>query len=267
MVGIYLIQNKLNYKVYVGQSWNIHERLTEHKRLLNKNQHPNRHLQFAWNKYGSDAFVFSVLCDLTFISDLDESHGQKILDDAEILWIDYFGGENSDSTYNIKSGGSCGKYSIEYRKRLSEDRKGKFSGKNNSMFGRHHTEESKAKMSENRKGKSAGANHPLYGKHLSDEAKKKISDANRGRVQSEEEKAKRNKTMQALRNTQEFSEKMKVVAKQNGLKRRKYSDEFVLMLRKLHSQGRSIKSLSKEFDVPFESCRLMINKLNRYASI
>ena len=38
------------------------------------------------------------------------------------------------------------------------------SGENNPMYGKHHTEESKKKISENRKGKYCGENHPNYGK-------------------------------------------------------------------------------------------------------
>ena len=65
MIGIYAIVNKLNNKVYVGQSINIRSRLTKHKWELNKNIHHNPHLQYAWNKYGEDCFDFITLCETT----------------------------------------------------------------------------------------------------------------------------------------------------------------------------------------------------------
>jgi group I intron endonuclease len=63
--GIYEIVNINNGNKYIGSSTNVHERLTGHKRLLSKNKHFSKHLQSAWNKYGSDCFRFSVLfyCD------------------------------------------------------------------------------------------------------------------------------------------------------------------------------------------------------------
>ena len=100
------------------------------------NKHSNIHLQGSWNKYGKENFTFSILCDLSWITELENKHAQKILDDCEILWIDYFGGANSNNTYNIREGGWGGKYSEEYCKHLSDIRKGKFSGKNNSMYGK-----------------------------------------------------------------------------------------------------------------------------------
>lgn len=267
MVGIYCIQNNLNKKVYIGQSWNIKERFSEHKRLLNLNSHGNRHLQASWNKYGSTNFVFSVICDLSWIENLEKSHAQKILDSAEILWLNYFGGENSNLTYNIKSGGMGGTYSEEYKKWLSDNRKGKFAGKSNSMYGKHHTQATKDKISKSRKGKCAGVNNPRYGKTISEEIRRKISLAHKNRIQSDDEIKKRKLTMQKLRQDPEFQAKLNKGLKEAAKKRRKYSNEFVIMLRQRHSKGDSIKSLSKEFNIPFESCRIMINKIGRFKDI
>lgn len=60
--GLYLITNILNGKVYVGQARvNFATRYYAHNYGLTNNVHHNRHLQHAWNKYGKDAFVFSIL--------------------------------------------------------------------------------------------------------------------------------------------------------------------------------------------------------------
>lgn len=62
-------------------------------------------------------------------------------------------------------------------------------GKQNGMYGRHRSEETKAKirakligrhLSEERKAKVSGDNHPNFGKHLSEETREKIRDANMG---------------------------------------------------------------------------------------
>lgn len=69
--GIYKIENKTSGKCYVGQSRNVNKRLAEHKRLLRRDLHPNRHLQNAFNKHGEDAFSFSLEIVCEDAKDLD----------------------------------------------------------------------------------------------------------------------------------------------------------------------------------------------------
>ena len=71
-------------------------------------------------------------------------------------------------------------HSDNTRNKLSEANKGKHIGADNPFYGKHHTEEAKKKMSKARKGKYAGETHPMYGKHHTDEAKKKMSTAKKG---------------------------------------------------------------------------------------
>lgn len=59
--GIYQIINKINNKVYVGQSCNIKNRKGCHFATLKGNYHYNKHLQSAFNKYGVYNFEFSIL--------------------------------------------------------------------------------------------------------------------------------------------------------------------------------------------------------------
>ena len=80
----------------------------------------------------------------------------------------------------------------------SEANKGKHTGEDNPMYGKHHTkearnkmskankgkklsEETKKKMSEAHKGKQVGENNPMYGKKHSDAAKKKMSEKAKGK--------------------------------------------------------------------------------------
>ena len=50
-------------------------------------------------------------------------------------------------------------------------------GEDNSMYGKHHSEESRKKMREAQKGKRTGKDNPFYGKTHSEETRKKWSEA------------------------------------------------------------------------------------------
>ena len=86
--GVYQIKNKVNGKLYVGSSKNMHYRLRKHFEHLRANKHENRKLQNAYNKYGKDNFIISVI-------ELCEEDKQYII---EQYWIDRFIGDNC---YNI----------------------------------------------------------------------------------------------------------------------------------------------------------------------
>ena len=60
--------------------------------------------------------------------------------------------------------------------------KGKRTGKDNSFYGKHHTEESKRRNSEAHKGKYLGKGNPFYGKHHTEETLKKMSKAHKGKT-------------------------------------------------------------------------------------
>lgn len=59
--GIYKIQHVLSGKVYIGSAVNLSRRFKEHRVLLKANRHHSSKLQNAWNKYGSDGFIFEIL--------------------------------------------------------------------------------------------------------------------------------------------------------------------------------------------------------------
>ena len=56
--GIYLIRNIKNGHFYIGSTKAHFGRWYNHKRALRNNFHTNGRLQRAWNKYGSDSFIF-----------------------------------------------------------------------------------------------------------------------------------------------------------------------------------------------------------------
>lgn len=59
--GVYQIINIKNNKIYTGSSRNIYVRWRNHLRRLKINKHINILLQNAYNKYGSDCFIFKII--------------------------------------------------------------------------------------------------------------------------------------------------------------------------------------------------------------
>lgn len=138
-IGIYGIKNIINNKIYIGQTReSFIKRYWHHRCLLNNNHHDNPHLQNAWNKYGSDNFVFIII---EVVKDSD------LIDDLEIQYISYY--KRKNLSYNILNGGQ-GKIGVpnppEICKRIGEINRKR-------MLGSKLSEETKRKMSQRRKGR------------------------------------------------------------------------------------------------------------------
>jgi group I intron endonuclease len=61
MKGVYSIECSVDNKIYIGSSVNIDQRWSNHKKDLKKGTHHSYLLQIAWDKFGGDNFIFSVL--------------------------------------------------------------------------------------------------------------------------------------------------------------------------------------------------------------
>lgn len=164
-------------------------------------------------KYGWDNFEHKIL--FSDLSEIDAKSKEKelilkyhtcVYDENKNGYNMTFGGDGmqgykpSKETLQKMSESHTGKNNSFYgkhhsdiqKKKWSEDRKNTRCGKENSFFGKHHTKETRQKLSEiasKRVGESnpnfnnhalAGKNHPMYGKHLSDETKAKISKSHIG---------------------------------------------------------------------------------------
>lgn len=95
-IGIYMIKNLFNNKVYIGQSTNIDRRWNDHKNKLNNNKHENLHLQESYNKYGEDNFSFEIICKC----------GKDELNDKEVYYINKFKSYMPENGYNLTKGGN-----------------------------------------------------------------------------------------------------------------------------------------------------------------
>jgi group I intron endonuclease len=186
---IYVIENKLDGKIYVGQTKDLKKRWRGHKNTADANE-DNRHIYNAIRTYGKENFDF---IPFEKHNTLEESNR------AEIFWIWFLMAQNRDIGYNILPGGDCKEHtpetiekirqarlgtthSPETIQQMSEDRK----GEGNAMFGRNHTEETKQLQRELKLGKYDGENNPFFGKTHTPEVRQKISDALKGKNTGED---------------------------------------------------------------------------------
>lgn len=220
-MGVYQIE--LNEKRYIGSSsQDIQGRWESHLYDLRRGNHPNRHLQNAYNKYGEELLKFSVL------------EVVEIPEDCIIIEQKYIDSINPEDAYNICpiAGSRLGtKHREESKQKMSlakmgmkhsEETKQKHRDRGISeesrqkmrlaQLGTHHTEESRQKMhisnlrSEETRQKMSkthlGTHH-----HTSEETKRKISLARLGTHPTEETKQKMRLAKLGTHPTEEHKQK------------------------------------------------------------
>ena len=167
--GIYKITNTVSGKYYIGSSVNIRKRFVSHLCYLRNDNHVNRHLQRAWNKYGEKFFVFKILlyCDrknLAFFENraieeygvLDEKHGYNCMSPrvGELT-----GSNKKELSVKLSKASKGKKKSREHRLNISKGRMGiLFSRKHRQNLSESHkgknlSQETRRKLSELRKNK------------------------------------------------------------------------------------------------------------------
>lgn len=113
--GIYAITSAVNETAYIGQANKIWFRWQTHRNALNKGKHTSRHLQNAWNKYGEDAFVFTVLESFGYLA---AAELPEALNRAEIAAL-----SACARSYNLMEAGQSGMLASDETKAiLSEQR-------------------------------------------------------------------------------------------------------------------------------------------------
>ena len=159
---IYMYENKINGKIYIGQARNFNKRHSDHCKPSNKDTYIDR----ALNKYGKENFNIYIL-----IEDLETQEDMNFYESLFIKQYDSLA--RNGKGYNLTDGGFTNFWENkteeekdEIKKKIGEKSKGK-----QPMLRKHHTEEAKRKISEGIKGEK----HGMYGKHHSEETREKMS--------------------------------------------------------------------------------------------
>ena len=190
--GIYMIQNKVNNKMYIGQAVDIERRWGDHRHGLANRCNENRHFINAWKRDGEENFEFTILLECEE-SDLNMYEEYYIF---ELMTYDPRVG------YNKNYGGKSGRPTKETKRKLSEAKKGKQLSEEHkrklseAKKGKQLSEETKRKLSESQRGKKGY----WCGKQLSDETKRKMSESRKGRQFSEEHKRKMSESRKGEKN-------------------------------------------------------------------
>ncbi|MDD2286400.1 MAG: GIY-YIG nuclease family protein [Paludibacter sp.] len=111
-MGIYIISNVVNGKMYIGSSVDLKKRKRDHLRELRQNIHCNDRLQNSFNKYGEKNFKFEIV---EHIDDRDN------LIEAEQNWINKTNAADKNVGLNINrlavGGGNFGEINGNYGNR------------------------------------------------------------------------------------------------------------------------------------------------------
>lgn len=161
---IYALKNKINNKVYVGQTWqSLEDRWNRGHGYIGSLK-----LENAINKYGKENFYYEIIT---------ACGTQDAADYWEQYFIEKFG--SIKNGYNIAIGGARGvmqgrRHSPETIAKMSESHKG-----NTAHLGIPHSEETKKILSEKARIQFATLGHPQQGKtfiemYSEGEARKKI---------------------------------------------------------------------------------------------
>jgi len=86
-MGIYIIKNNVNGKIFLGKSKNLNGKINSNKFQLKYGSHLNKELQQDYNKYGEDNFSFEILDQLKHDNDLTKDF-TKDLETLEELWLE-----------------------------------------------------------------------------------------------------------------------------------------------------------------------------------
>ena len=223
---IYKLTNRLNDKVYIGQTINLKRRLAHHLYASKSIEHANGKypISLAIAKFGFEAFDCTILWKSKISEDKEAI--KKELDEKERYFIKEYDSVNKGYNQTYGGGGLLG-YTLppeslekvrqgnlgkklpewlkeENIKRFAEFRKDpkflamlskRMTGVNNPMYGKH----------------LKGKDSHMYGKHLSKETKKKISEAKlgkKGTPMSEKHRQKLRDIMTGVPKSKEHKEKL-----------------------------------------------------------
>jgi group I intron endonuclease len=195
---IYKVTNKINNNVYIGKTIkSLSNRKWKHIYRSTKENYPDIYFHNALRKYGSENFEWDII---------HRTNNEDHLNELEKFYIKFYRAKGK--IYNMTDGGEGGgsnpcniirekiskihrgkHYSLEFRKKMSEVRKGKTTW----MKGKHHSEESNQKNRIAHIGKKLSAerieklkNHIPWNKNLkncfTEATRLKMSESHKGKI-------------------------------------------------------------------------------------
>lgn len=174
MFSIYKITNKINGKIYIGQT-TVHP-MSRLRRHIYKSKSPEFPINFAFAKYGENNFTFEVIAF---------AKSQKSLDEAEIFYISHYNSCSYKIGYNLDKGGSHGEHSDETKLKISQ-----------SLTGHTMTTDTKSKISQSK-----------IGSTISEELKNKMSKSLKGHTPWNKGITYSNENLKGRKHTPEHIEK------------------------------------------------------------
>lgn len=97
---IYKVTNKINNKIYIGQTINsLEHRRKQHEKDCRRNKYYNNRFHNALIKYGFDNFIWECLCECVSIEELNSK---------EQYYISEYNTTDKALGYNLKFGGNNG---------------------------------------------------------------------------------------------------------------------------------------------------------------
>ena len=116
---IYKYTNKINGKVYIGQTNNLQKRFNGHKSEAFNPKSKGYNLPFhcAIRKYGIKNFIYEVL------EEIEDGESQDFINDREIFFIAFYHSLTTENGYNLTVGGDgCPKLPLTYEEKLSRSK-------------------------------------------------------------------------------------------------------------------------------------------------
>lgn len=189
--GIYRITCTSTGKIYIGSAANLLIRHRVHSSDLQRNVHHNPKLQRAWNKYGSESFVFEIL-ELVLVPELLTAREQYWMDTLKPF------GKRGFNIARIAGSNRGQKRSPEARekmrlaklgKKLSEEHVRKSAESRRGMKCKDETKE-KIRLAATGRPHSPETREKLrrikLGTKHSEETRRKVAEASRGRTHTPE---------------------------------------------------------------------------------
>lgn len=205
---IYLLYNKINGKLYVGQTTRNcpNSRFKEHVKA-SRSEHQRKRMvissaifKHGWNNFGR------------FVIDTCETYEE--LNNLEKYWINRLNCL-SPNGYNLRTGGSDSRFSEESRAKLSL-----------ALKGRPKSAETKAKIAEAAKTSEAAASHRAL-----------LALSRLGTKASDETRAKMSLTRTGMTNSPAARAKMSVIKSGCGNAMSKFTEEQIAEIRAMYKSG------------------------------